>query len=661
LENRCLLSVNTTTHVAGPNIDASNLGGYQGETTIAINPTNHLNMIAGSNNLGTGSSSGYTEAYYTQDGGNTWHAVNLGGNGDPGVAFDRSGNAYFSFIDGSLGISVRKSTDGGATWAAPVQVAAPPGNGGIQDKPAITVGPDATNTSLDRVYVGWDDNGLNDVLEVASSGDGGATWTAPVQVDGHADETYAQPAVGPNGQLYVAWDNFATAGQSHLMFSTSLNDGASFSAPVVAATSTINLFNPSHYSIPAQPSRGIAADPSLAVEQSGSNAGRIYMTYTTAITHNDTNIKLIASDDGGATWTALGSSPVQVNTDLTSNSQFFSAIGIDPTNGTVNLAWYDARNDSKNKQVDVYFQSYSSAGVPSGPNVKVTTAQSDESNPRTNNPNQYGDYMGIAASGGFAFPVWTDHRKSKTRGSEEIYVDPPLPIPGVAQAPAPAADPQESAAAFLSPTGPPAVAVGGMNRLLEVGAAAAAGPQDAAVAAGTRTGPQWVVGAAAPAIPLAPMAAQVVPGTPAAPAVPGSPDVYAAPPSPAAVSRYGGADAGRAAADSPLSPLPAPDLGLDAILPAVLPAAGDAAAGLSRSEPAVWTQACEADFAGANRLEAFVDQDLATPAAFPETASAAWYMTVAMAGLTVALNGFAEDKVEDSAARARPQWLGLAD
>jgi hypothetical protein len=89
-------------------------------------------------------------------------------------------------------------------------------------------------------------------------------------------------------------------------------------------------------------------------------------------------------------------------------------------------------------EVDVYFQSYSSAGVPSGANVKVTTASSDESDPKTNNPNQYGDYMGIAASGGFAFPVWTDHRPSKS-GTEEIFVDPPLPIPVAADAPAPAA------------------------------------------------------------------------------------------------------------------------------------------------------------------------------------------------------------------------------
>jgi hypothetical protein len=461
LEDRCLLSINTTTQVAGPNIDVSNLAGYQGETTIAINPTNPANMIAGSNNLGPSSILGVTEAYWTKDGGNTWTAVDLGGQGDPGVVFDRAGNAYFSFIDSNFGISVRKSTDGGTTWAPAVQVAASPTPSfGVEDKPAIAVGPDHSNTAIDRIYVGWDD-GVGDVLQVASSGDGGATWTAPVTVDGQTNEIYAQPSVGPDGTFYIAWDNFSNAGSSKIMFSSSLNDGSTFSTPVIAATSTINLFNPTRYTIPAQPTRGIAADPSIAVEQSGPNAGRIYLTCTSApISHDATNIYLIASDNRGGAWTALAPAPVKVNDDTTSNSHFFSALAIDPSNGTVSLAWYDARNDHRNQRVDVYFQSYSSAGVPSGANVKVTTATSDESNPKTNNPNQYGDYMGIAASAGFAFPVWTDHRISSKTGSEEIYVDPPLTpsvsppsqggdFEGVADETAPAAAPLAGAVPLL--------------------------------------------------------------------------------------------------------------------------------------------------------------------------------------------------------------------
>jgi hypothetical protein len=427
LEERCLLAVNTTTHVAGPNIDVSNLPGTQSETTIAINPTNPLNMIAGSNNLGGG---GFTEAYWTKDGGATWHAINLGQNGDPGIAFDRAGNAYFSYIDNALNIGVKESTDGGVTWGHNVIVGHNHGLG-IQDKPAIAIGPDALNPSRDRIYFAWDDNSAGDIVKVSSSGDGGVTWTAPKKVDALQAEFFTAPAVGPQGQFYLAWTNFGTAGQSTIMFASSLDDGTTFTTPIVAATSTINTFNPTQYTIPAQPSRGISPNPGLAVEQSGSHAGRIYLVYDTAVAgqHNNTNVELIASDDGGATWTALAANPVKVNDDKGKASQFFPAMAIDPSNGTVDIAWYDTRNDPTNKMVDVYFQDFSSAGVRNGANVKVTTAMSDESNPSTNSFDQFGDYIGIAATGGLAFPVWTDHRND-VRGGEEIFVDPPLPLAG---------------------------------------------------------------------------------------------------------------------------------------------------------------------------------------------------------------------------------------
>ena len=55
---------------------------------------------------------------------------------------------------------------------------------------------------------------------------------------------------------------------TEIKFSTSSDNGTTFTTPVVAATSTINLFIPSRYTIPAQPSRGISADPSIVVEES---------------------------------------------------------------------------------------------------------------------------------------------------------------------------------------------------------------------------------------------------------------------------------------------------------------------------------------------------------------------------------------------------------
>jgi len=55
-------------------------------------------------------------------------------------------------------------------------------------------------------------------------------------------------------------------------------------------------------------------------------------------------------------------------------------------------------------------------------NVKVTTAMSNETCCGANLGDQYGDYGGIDAYGGVAYPFWTDRRVGgSTDGYEEAY------------------------------------------------------------------------------------------------------------------------------------------------------------------------------------------------------------------------------------------------
>ena len=424
LEDRALLAVTLT---PGLNVNISNLPGYQSEVSIAVNPTNPLNLVSGSNDPSTGG----TDAYFSTNGGTTWQfrplPLTVGGTTflrttDPAVGFDRLGVAYFAYEvldanDNGANVMAR-STDGGNTWTAVLVTPA----GSLADKEYIGIGPDRANPSVDRIYMGWQVAGTGRQL-VSSSLDG-VTWSAPVQVNAGAADVgiNSQIAVDSKGEVYFSWQQFGTTpGVSAVSFSRSLDGGLTWSAPTTPVTTNISPFNDpisgGLYLIPAQPTRGVGAHLSLDVDRSGGpNDGRIYMSImdqadrdgNAATAHDNTDVVLLYSSDQGTTW----STPQRVNDDATSTSQFFPWMRVDQTNGFVTLSWYDARNDvANNQKVETYITTSIDGGKSFQPNVKVASAQSDQSlaNP-ARDPNQYGDYSGLAVYNNVAHPVWTDSR-----------------------------------------------------------------------------------------------------------------------------------------------------------------------------------------------------------------------------------------------------------
>lgn len=472
--------------VAGTNAPlASGVSGYQGEPAIAVDPNNPLRLVAGANTFqaaGTGCQSptggaattGPAALFASPDGGTTWNstcapwpASVTGGvpnavawfGGDPSVAWDRSGNAYASYLllsqepplaagvpgNVSSALVVAKSTDGGATWsplgtvANHITTSVP-----FNDKPmlAIDTSSSGTHAHPDRLYAVWMQVSIDPFFggvnrERVAYSDTGATgsWTmvsmAEPLVSGPIDNG-GDIAVAGDGTVYAAWNRGQCQGggpgydTNQTLLSSSTDGGASWSAPVVVRELNFIDFCSSSTTQPPQESRGINAFPSIAVDKTPGSpfAGRVYVVLMDfpgprLSTSTRTNIYLYRSADNGAHWSA----PVKVNDDSsTIATQFFPRVAVDQTDGTVSVSWYDTRNSPTDRQTQIYYARSIDGGVSFETNVRVTdggaqftnhAASSDENFTDNVNadPNQYGDYMGLAVSNRQAHVIWTDSRE----------------------------------------------------------------------------------------------------------------------------------------------------------------------------------------------------------------------------------------------------------
>jgi hypothetical protein len=60
------------------------------------------------------------------------------------------------------------------------------------------------------------------------------------------------------------------------------------------------------------------------------------------------NIYLRQSTDGGATWSA----PVQLNSDVTTNLQWFPASAVTSDGSRLVVSWYDRRRDPEDRLIE---------------------------------------------------------------------------------------------------------------------------------------------------------------------------------------------------------------------------------------------------------------------------------------------------------------------
>src|SRR2546422_6574617 len=302
----------TVSSAVGANVDVSNECGPQSETFIAINPNRPKQLAGGSNEIFRLPMRGY----FSGDGGKSWGGVDLplpppiGANGvdfgsDPTLAFDSRGNVFYGYIvvffsngNGINGteMAVARSSNGGKTYPTVTFFDFENGTNHFNDKPMITADTNAGSALRDNVYIAWDaasGGSIGGGVRVATSSDHGATFSITRADDpsGPGRSIGASPAVGPNGELYVAWNDYSA---NAIIFNSSLDAGRSWGQPVTISRKTL----PFDIGIPAESFRGALVYPSLGVDQSsGPHRGRIYCSWMDLTAANVTDIFISYSDN----------------------------------------------------------------------------------------------------------------------------------------------------------------------------------------------------------------------------------------------------------------------------------------------------------------------------------------------------------------------------
>jgi hypothetical protein len=425
----------TAVAVAAPppaplNFDASARPGNQGEDAIvAVNPTDPLNVVATSCDAGRVNLDGLFGAV-SFDGGLNWTrrliatGASLGHACDEDLAWDRYGNLWLTHLAANGAVAVAVSTDGGMSFSKVTDIIPTTPKGytapkaalsrrpdylsTVADRPSIAVGPDSLWVSYTSVPSAVIQASGARVTALGRFGSFSAPESVPTSAGRGGFAGTGGIAVGPRGQVLVIYQNLG--GQCCSRIYTALDpDGLGpkgFDRPRLLAATNVE----EGLRIPAQPDRGIGADPTLAWDRSGGwHNGRVYAAWTQRPKNTaNTNIMFQYSDDNGTTWTKA----VQLNDDHAVSSQFFPAIAVDQSTGDVATSWYKSGDTSgmPNGETQIWATFSVDGGVKFAPNFRVSKGTSNAKDAKSFFDS--GDYSGAAFQSHRFYPGWADNSDS---------------------------------------------------------------------------------------------------------------------------------------------------------------------------------------------------------------------------------------------------------
>jgi hypothetical protein len=175
--------------------------------------------------------------------------------------------------------------------------------------------------------------------------DGGASFSRPQTIStggqsGTPSNQGTDIAVAPDGTIYVAYNAFErSTGASSINVVKSIDCGRTWNQPTV-----VGLING-----PQAPGVAFRTPTFAFLAVDDTNPNLVYAAYQSL--SGDYDVYVQRSTDGTATWGA----PVQVNTDPGARHQIFPMIEV--SHHALHVAWYDFRNSitPANEALDVYY------------------------------------------------------------------------------------------------------------------------------------------------------------------------------------------------------------------------------------------------------------------------------------------------------------------
>jgi hypothetical protein len=316
-------------------------------------------------------------------------------------------------------VFVHRSTDGGRTFGAPVQIPPPDSNSVNLDKNWTVCDNSPASPFFGNCYTELDNFGDGDLELMSTSTNGGATWSTPIPTAGNDKGLGGQPVVQPNGTVIVPFEGL----NGKISAFRSTDGGASWTRAVTISSIRFHRV-----------AGGLRTSPLPTAEID--NAGNVFVAWEDCRFRKlcPSNDIVFSRSADGANWTDAARVPID---DVTSTvDHFIPGLAVDPAtaNAGAHLAltyyFYPSADCGGACRLQVGYISSPDGGAHWSDPTQLAGPMALSEIANTSQGPMVGDYISTSFSGSTATTVFAVGQAQPTASSffDEAMYAPATPL-----------------------------------------------------------------------------------------------------------------------------------------------------------------------------------------------------------------------------------------